>query len=412
MKKSVFIVALGFILGISSCKNQDNIFEEYRVPNGLSYPGKAMNVIVSPGKGRIKISWEKSSDPKVKSARIFWNNYTDSIEVTIDSDMDTISQILELEENTYSFTIRTYDADGNVSIPVEVIGTVYGEMYESSLTNRTIKNKFYNGQNLELSWSKSTYNEAGINLRYTDLDGNGQTIFVNKSETNTIIHNFNSEQPLYYYTMYKPDSLAFDIFKTQEVEVKIIYDPIILIPKNTWTEYILPSDALANPSLPLRNMWNGILLAVGTATNNCQIPATVSLPCWVTWDLGVKVELDRMTLWPRDHSDDRWRRGHPKKFEVYGSLEPNPDGSWDGSWALLGKFECVNPYPEITNPWSDPFMINLAREGHEFKFIQDEFVDHSIAVRYIRIKIISTFNTTPTGPVGIQEINFWGKIIE
>ncbi|MDR2036743.1 MAG: hypothetical protein LBQ60_02345 [Bacteroidales bacterium] len=412
MKKSVYIIVIGIILGFFSCKDQDSIYEEYIVPNGLPYPGKAINVIASPGKERIKISWEKSGDPKVVKARIFWNNDTESVEVDADPGMNIVSRILELEENTYSFMIRTYDSEGNVSIPVEVIGAVYGEMYERSLVNRSIKSKFYDGQDLTLEWSGAANTEVGINLAYVNLNGDNQTLFVDKTETNTVIPNFNFEHPLSYYTSYKPDTLAIDTFSTQKVDVKIEYDPIMLIPKNTWTEYILPSDALANPALPLRYMWNGILLAVGTATNNFQIPATAPIPCWFTWDLGVKVELDRMRIWPRDHADDRWRRGHPKTFEVYGSLEPNPDGSWDDSWLPLGRFEYVNPHPEITNPWNDPSMIELAREGHEFKFVKDDFADPSVTVRYIRIKILSTYHTALTGPVGIQEISFWGKIVK
>src|SRR3546814_18824590 len=70
-------------------------------------------------------------------------------------------------------------------------------------------------------------------------------------------------------------------------------------------------------------------------------PAT--LPAMFTWDMGLKAKLTKMKLWPRNSNDDRWTRGHPRVFEIYESLAPNPEGSLDDSWTLLGTFECVQP---------------------------------------------------------------------
>jgi len=129
----------------NTCKSPDSLYEEYIVPNGTYYPGKVKNLRTNPGKERIEIEWTNGADPKVVKARISWDNGTKSIDVDVSKDVGVIRQMLApMPENTYSFIIRTYDAEGNASVPEEVFGVVYGANYERSLVNRTIRNMEYN----------------------------------------------------------------------------------------------------------------------------------------------------------------------------------------------------------------------------------------------------------------------------
>src|SRR5690606_8281285 len=105
------------------------------------------------GDKRIKLSWLRGTDPRVQTARIFWNNYTDSVELTVPANVDTVSYVIEsISENTYSFMIHTYDDEGNKSIPIEILGTVYGDNYRNLLSNRLQKSTYYVGQDLTLNW--------------------------------------------------------------------------------------------------------------------------------------------------------------------------------------------------------------------------------------------------------------------
>ena len=218
----VYIILTGIVVGFSSCKSQDSIYEEYLVPNGLFYPGQAMNAVAKPGDGRIELTWQKGSDPKVVKASIFWNNYTRSVDVDISPDMDIVSHIIDpIAENMYSFMIHTYDADGNTSIPVEVMGRVYGNLYRSTLTNRVLKNTVYDGLDMTLNWAESGVGETGINLNYTDIHDNEQSGEVFPSETTTVLNDYNPAKPLVYFTSYKPDSLAIDVFHAPTIEILI-----------------------------------------------------------------------------------------------------------------------------------------------------------------------------------------------
>ena len=409
MKKTILLIFfIGVIWGFSSCNSQSDIYEKYIVSNGLIFPGPAQKPIAYPGNKRIKISWLRGTDPRVQKARIFWNNYTDSVELAVDADEDTISYIIDpIAENTYSFMIHTYDNEGNMSIPVEVLGVVFGDNYKNMLMNRLLKSTYYDGQDLKLNWGVAEDSEVGIQVSWIDINGATQSTQVDPSETETLIPYFNLDKPLSYSTMHKPDSLAIDLFQATPVEKMI--DPVILIPKATWATRNLPGDMGMNGSFPLTNLWDG------NTSNFMHSTDPVTLPCTFTWDLGLKAKLSKMKIWPRKDNDDRWNRGHPRIFEIYGSLAPNPDGSLDDSWTLLGKFECIQPSGNgIANPWQAPTSedIALSDRGIEFQFIPVESVNPDTTVRYIRFRSLEHFNPTRPPRILLAEINFWGALVK
>lgn len=170
----------------------------------------------------------------------------------------------------------------------------------------------------------------------------------------------------------------------------------------------MPGDMEINPSYPLTELWDG------NTTNFMHSADPVTLPCTFTWDLGLKTKLSRMTLWPRVNYD-RWDRGHPRVFEIYGSLDPNPDGSLDDSWTLLGKFECVQPSGNgIADPWQEPTTedIALSDNGLEFEFVPGNSVDPDATVRYIRFRSLEHFNPTQPPRILLAEISFWGTLVK
>lgn len=407
MKNTIFIIFIGVILGFSSCDSQTDIYEKYIVPNGLIYPGPAQDPVAYPGDQRIKISWLRGTDPRVQKARIFWNNYTDSVELHVPAGIDTVSYIIApIAENTYSFMVHTYDDEGNMSIPIEILGTVYGDSYRNMLTNRLLKSTYYDGQDLMLNWGSAENAEVGILVNWVDTNGDSQNMHVDPTEIETMLPYFDIDKPLSYSTTYKPDSLAIDVFEAITVETMI--DPEILIPKATWVAKAMPGDMGVDDSYPLERFWDG------NTTNFMHSENPVTLPCTFTWDLGLKAKLSKMKLWPRNHNDDRWSKGHPRIFEIYGSLDPNPDGSLDDSWTFLGKFECVQPSGNgIADPWLPPTNedVALANDGIEFEFVPGESVDPDATVQYIRFRSIEHFNPTQPPRILLAEISFWGMLV-
>src|SRR5688500_3937436 len=79
----------------TACEPIDSEYEKYVVPGGIIYTGKASSPMVHVGRNRVKISWLRGTDPTVTKARIFWNNYSDSVEVTIPPTGNIISKVIE-----------------------------------------------------------------------------------------------------------------------------------------------------------------------------------------------------------------------------------------------------------------------------------------------------------------------------
>ncbi|MDR1171342.1 MAG: hypothetical protein LBL24_02695 [Bacteroidales bacterium] len=411
MKNTVYLILTAIILVFPSCKSQESIYEEYVVPNGHSYPGRALDVVTHSGKERIEIEWKTGADPKLVKARISWNNDTEGVDIDLQPDEPVVRKMIEpLDENTYTFLIRTYDARGNVSVPVEATGTVYGEMFESSLQSRRIKSRLFDGQDLTLEWDQADHTDLGVRLTYTDIHDETHTVTVDNSATVSFLPDFNVDQPLLYYSSFKPDSLAIDIFQAPLISTMI--DPNIYLSKDTWAEYPLSGDVESvNGTYTLRLMWDEIVNTGGNFFHSVDAPNT--FPCTFTWDLGKKAILSRMKMWPRtDNAGDRWNRSQVKRFEIYGSLAPNPDGSLDGSWALLGAFDYAAPSGGPGGSAATDADIALARAGIDF-----EFPAGAVTARYIRFKAISTFITDAEKEANnnervlISEISFWGRLI-
>ena len=175
------------------------------------------------------------------------------------------------------------------------------------------------------------------------------------------------------------------------------------IPKGTWIEYNLPGDMQpVNASYPLRTAFDGI--TTGSGFHGLE---TTPLPSVVTWDMGITAKLSRLKFFPRKHVDDRWKRGHPRIFEIWGSNAPNPNGALDDTWIPLGRFESEKP----SGPGSQITQedIDFADAGIDFDFVVSDFAPDPYApVRYIRFRTISTYANASLSTTHILEISFWG----
>ena len=90
-----------------------------------------------------------------------------------------------------------------------------------------------------------------------------------------------------------------------------------------------------------------------------------------------------------------------KEWEVWGSNDPNPDGSWD-SWTKLMVCNSVKPSGLPRGQLSQQ-DINAALAGEVFTFPRN-----TPAVRYIRIKVLDTWDPAQNDHSLIGELTFYG----
>jgi hypothetical protein len=187
----------------------------------------------------------------------------------------------------------------------------------------------------------------------------------------------------------------------------------IKLPQTEFRNAMLPTDFYTPiTDFPMENLW------LDVAHTTCYASAfSGPMPQWFTIDLGHKMSISRFQKWPRPNYE-LYSGSAPRTFELWGSDNPNPDGSWDESWSLLGEFEQFKPsgYSEgreigpITDEDRD-YWYNRT----EFELILSEQIpDPYMTVTHLRFKILSTYTTYGTeainGQVIISGFEFWGQL--
>lgn len=395
-------LVLAFLLlwVLASCKKQDRLYKQFIVPGGVTYVGKASDAVAYSGRERVKIWWLRGSDPNVTQARIFWNNFADSVEVNIPATGDTVSVSVEnLPEGPYSFIIKTYDDKGNTSVPVEVLGTTYGDLYRSGLVNRPVLSSALDlDGHLNIQWDAPSVGAYMTEVNYTDTAGKAQTQTFPVSESVSVLKDYKTGTPYEYRTAYLPDSTSLDTFYTDYLKIP---DTLVSFPeldKSKFTAFLLPTDAGSAFGWLLPYLWDGSL-AEGHGYHSLQIP----FPLHFTMDLGVTVTLKSIRLWQRQLFI--YDYGNVRKFQIWGSNHPASDGSFTG-WSKLLDGESIKP--------SGLPLGSLTQEDHDYANAGEvfKFPNGTPPVRYIRFVVLENWSGGSYAGAHIMEVSFRGLIKE
>lgn len=136
-----------------------------------------------------------------------------------------------------------------------------------------------------------------------------------------------------------------------------------------------------------------------TQTRSWYTQATSGVPQHFTIYLQDTYQLSRIKLWQRGGNDYYYQAANPRHFEVYGSVDPNPDGSWE-SWTLLATFENMKPS-------GDPVGANSAEDNATAAAGENYEFDVDIPpVRYIRFRTTETWGLQSF--VYIAEMEIYG----
>lgn len=162
-------VSLAFL----SCTTQDDIYKQYVKLGGYDYPAKPIHLSTSSGFKRVVVRWEKPMDPAVKTCRLFWDNYKDSVELDYAKYPDGKVQVDlgDLQDRSYSFNIVNYDANGNKSLASEIIAAPYGDNWMASRPERAILSARMNGSDAVVVMSKATDEMVATQFRYKNRTG-------------------------------------------------------------------------------------------------------------------------------------------------------------------------------------------------------------------------------------------------
>ncbi len=164
--------------------------------------------------------------------------------------------------------------------------------------------------------------------------------------------------------------------------------------RNLYQAVILPSDAsLIGSGYGIDHLWDNDFLGLYHAAVGSGIPE------WGTLSLGQKATLSRIIYWQRDEGV-LYNHANPKVFEIWGSNNPDPNGTFDG-WTKLMTCTSLKPsgQPVGINTSED---VAYAKAGEEFLFPSG-----TPPVKYIRIKTLQTWGGVDFAH--IAEMKFFGK---
>lgn len=214
------LTALLAAITLLSCSKWDD-YKKYTANGEIIYTGKLDSVKAYSGKNRVRITGKFNSDPKITAVKIFWNSKMDSLVYEVKGGLvgNVFDQTFPMPESVTTFTIYTYDGDGNRSVPVYVVGKSFGDSYRRTLSNRFTTSLVYTSANdsTTVNWEAALATAVQTEVKYPK-NPTGDTVMVitPAKDSRTALPGFNYQTSKFTYrTIYMPDSTSIDTFATQ-----------------------------------------------------------------------------------------------------------------------------------------------------------------------------------------------------
>ncbi|WEK35671.1 MAG: DUF4998 domain-containing protein [Candidatus Pseudobacter hemicellulosilyticus] len=387
-----------------ACSKKDKDYEHFLEGGEIVYPGVIANTSYRAGDQRVQLYWNPSPDPNVKEYHILWNNNQDSLVVPAATfnPKDTVRVTIPgLAEYVYSFTVYSYDQNGNRSIPMTVNNVrVYGPVYTNGLLNRA-----YNADNpysvsvdgkLTLNFNQPDTINIHTAIRYTNRQDQLATVYIGPTDNSITIDDYKFGTSLDYRSAYVPMVRAIDTFNAPAYSEFPTVTAIVMMDKSKFAAMKLDNDVSDAWGWVMSNLWNGY-------SNESQgagfHSADYTAPASFTFDMGQAASLKYFRLWSR--ASGYYNYGNLKTFELYGSNAPVQNGDWS-AWTLMGHFTSHKP--------SGTPVGTVTEEDKAFQDAGEsfDFPAGLPAYRYLRVKVIETWGST--NYCHLMELSFFTEL--
>lgn len=174
-----------------------------------------------------------------------------------------------------------------------------------------------------------------------------------------------------------------------------------MLPKSTWSNYVLPGDAQTLYDYTrVSNIWNGNYNQVWG--NVLFTVESAGSPQTVTIDLGSAHIFSRFQMNPfLEIGNVYYVRGNLRDFEIWGSNNPNLNGTLDGTWTKLTTCHVVKPSGSPSGT-ETPADYAYGHDGWKF-----DFPVGVTAYRYVRIRSLS--NWSGSYFMSMSQFTLWGN---
>ncbi|MDR1370386.1 MAG: DUF4959 domain-containing protein [Dysgonamonadaceae bacterium] len=381
------VIIAGFLF-IFSCREEElgSITKDSRIPATVS------NVSIERLPGAVKLTYDLPKDDALSyiKAECVMNGVLREVKSSVYQNTLTVQGF----PDTLLYEVKLYSVNRSELVNPEPV-TV-----NVKPSNPPFQNVF---KNLELvtdfggaTVSFENPDEADLAITIMNVDSlgfwtQGETLYTKKIDGYVSLHNMDTIST--QFGVYIRDRWN-NMTDTLTAVLKPMFEK--QLNKEFFAPWILPTDEPSAYGWTLPMLWdNSMADGAGFHTNGSGWPQ------WITIDLGVTAKLSRFRYWQRQTWDCGYADRNVKKMEIWGSENPNPDGSWDDSWYFLTTVDSQKPSGLPIGQLSSE-DVQMLNDGEEFKFSLD-----TPPARYIRFNILETWSGAK-GAWFIMEIAFWG----
>jgi hypothetical protein len=384
----LFTVSLAMLLSACQKEMHSPLSDDGQIPDTLrnvrvaSLPGAARITYTLPGNAGIlyvRADYENKPGVKREIKASYYNN-----SLVVDGFGDTLTHTI----NLYVVS-RSERQSRVVTVTVQPLVPAVMSVYRSLAIRED-----FGGVNITFK-NESKADIAIVTLTNDSLDVFGQAD----------VHYTASPGAAYSLRGYAATKRTFSFFvkdrwgnlsDTLTGEYTPMYEK--LLDKSKFREVDLPGDIGYGWGLSMSYLWNGVFSGYDMWHSADKLDG---MPVWITFDLGVTVQLSRIGLWQRQQDGFLYAQNNLKQFEIWGSVDPPADGSWD-NWTKLVEHTVVKPSNLPIGQVSQE-DINAAAAGEQMDVPLTE-----PRVRYIRVKVLKTW-TDGGYAANIAEMSFWGN---
>lgn len=219
-------------MGLAACGDLNDVHKEYLAMGEETYVGRADSLQANGGFKRIELKWMLNADPKISKCIITWEGNDKPIAIPIDHYTEGyLSKIIDMPEGKYIFTIYTQSESGKTSLTQTVSGEVYGDKYQSRLSQKGIQSISADPKGAVITWLPEE-GCIGVNLSYVNKDGVTKKLYVAGDAVTTTIADFVLGSKLSMSSVYKPEKNAID--EIQTLESNLYFPKFYTISKTDW----------------------------------------------------------------------------------------------------------------------------------------------------------------------------------
>jgi hypothetical protein len=360
-------------------------------------PGPIRNVEVQSLAGAARLTYALPTDPDLLYVQGIYKNNAGR-EMEFKSSYYTNFLIVNGFADTEPHAVDLYavDRSGNRSEPVTVQVTPLTPPVLETYHSLKVEPDF---GGVAISFINATKADLAIVVTTPDSTGKmaiARTFYTARDTASFTVRGFKSEPRAFGVQVIDRWSNTSEILLQ---ELTPIYE--VLLDKTKFRELVLPGDAATNSwggAMPY--VWDGKVTGdisgFGLHTGN----ASTGVPKFITFDMGVEAQLSRFSQ--QTVQDDRhWYNDVSlKRYELWGTISPDPSGSFDG-WTKLATVTNVKPSGLPIGMFTDDDRA-AGRTGDEVNFASD-----LPKVRYIRIRCLENWSGNTN--MVISEVSFWGS---